>query len=181
MGKRIKKGNNSLLKIAIVGPESTGKTTLAKQLAEYYSTAWVSEYAREYVEELKHHYEYSDVEHIAKHQLEQIQSKYPNTSKFVFFDTDLLITKVWFDVVYNKCPEWIIKEIKKKHINLYLLCNTDIPWEPDPVRENGGEARELLYTTYIDELKQYKLPYFEITGTGKTRLESAVKLIDALV
>jgi NadR type nicotinamide-nucleotide adenylyltransferase len=166
------------MNIAIIGPESTGKTTLCMDLAKHYSTQWIPEYAREYVEKLKKPYTFTDVEKIAKYQLTQLKTIYINENQFVFFDTDLIITKIWFDVVYHKCPEWIETEIQKKHIQYYLLCNTEIPWEPDPVRENSGEMREKLFEKYKNELDKWQLPYEIVSGTGDIRLNNAIKIIE---
>ena len=120
--------------VVISGPESTGKTELAKNLASKLDTLWVPEYAREYIENLNRSYYYKDVEQIAKYQLEQEEIYKSNlSSSLLIFDTWFIITKVWFDVVFGKCPDWIISHIQSTRIDLYLVCDVDLPWIPDPV------------------------------------------------
>jgi NadR type nicotinamide-nucleotide adenylyltransferase len=167
-------------KISIIGPECTGKTTLASDLASHFGTVWVPEYAREYIENLGHKYTSQDVEHIAKKQLSQIHSAYPQANNLIFFDTDLIITKVWFEVVFNNCPTWINEEIKNNHFTLHLLCKPDIPWIADSVRENGGENREMLYNKYLQVLKDYKLPYNIVEGKGEKRFTNTIVLLNEL-
>ena len=167
-------------KVSLIGPECTGKTTLASELARHFSSIWVPEYAREYIEKLGHKYTFQDVEHIAKIQLSQINYAYPQSNIWIFFDTDLIITKVWFEVVFNECPEWINEEIKKNHFSLHLLCKPDIPWTADSVRENGGENREILYHKYLQVLQDCKLPYNIVEGEGEKRFSNTIKLLNNL-
>lgn len=167
-------------KVSLIGPECTGKTTLASELARHFGTIWVPEYAREYIENLNHKYTFQDVEHIAFKQLNQIISAYPQANNWIFFDTDLIITKVWFEVVFNNCPEWINEEIKKNLFTLHLLCKPDIPWIADNVRENGGKNREILYFRYLNVLQEYKLPYSIVEGEGGMRFSNAIQLLNDL-
>ena len=174
-----KSSNIGMKKIILTGAESTGKTTLAKHLAKHYKTIWLPEYAREYVENLDRDYNYDDVLNIAKKQIELEREYSQKANKLFFVDTSLIITKVWFDVVYNNCPEWIDDEIKKENDELYLLCNNDIKWIADEVRENGGEKREELFKIYEQELIYYRKDYKIIKGGNfEKRFESAVNIID---
>jgi NadR type nicotinamide-nucleotide adenylyltransferase len=163
-------------KIAILGSESTGKSTLCQDLATYYNATGIPEYARNYVEELSRSYTYEDVEKIAFVQRQQLYAEYKTT--MVFFDTELIITKVWFDVVFNKCPEWIESAIQNAPIDFYLLCDTDLDWIPDDVRENGGEFRYQLQKMYTKILDQYGFVYGVVTGKGEQRLKNAVNHIE---
>lgn len=167
-----------MFKIAIIGPECTGKTTLAMQLAEKYQSPWVPEYARAYVESLHRNYTFEDVENIAKQQYEQIKNCISQSQKFVFFDTDLIITKIWFQVVFRRIPSWIEDAIHTSKMDLYLLCNTDIRWEPDEVRENGGLMREKLFQMYKKELLIHQSLFFEVSGIGENRTNAAISFID---
>ena len=173
----MEKNNASTQQIIISGPESTGKTELARSLAAHYSCDWVPELARSYIEDLNRDYTYEDVVHIAKLQIEQFISIF-NGNKKAIFDTGLIITKVWFDVVYHKCPEFVIEFIKEQPKIHHMLCSTDIPWQPDSVRENGGAMREELFKTYINELEKFEFPFTVIKGLGKSRLQNAIKSID---
>ena len=163
-----------MIKIAIIGPESTGKTELARQLAEYFKAPWVPEYAREYVENLKVPYTYEDVCNIALKQIEE-EKYYENPSinePYVFFDTDLIITKVWFEYRFGKTPEFLKERLKTGFFDLYLLCAPDLPWEADPVREHGDE-REYFFEWYKHEIELIKKPNVIIKGVGKMRFENA--------
>jgi NadR type nicotinamide-nucleotide adenylyltransferase len=164
------------IRVVITGPECTGKSTLSERLAEYFDTAFVPEYAREYVQRLGRKYNYDDIVHIAETQLEQIKQDYPG-KKIVFYDTWLVITKIWLKVVYGHYPEWIDRELESEYVDLWLLCDTDIPWYADGVRENGGEMRDRLYKIYLNEIRDLKGNYFVVQGTGDQRFLNALKII----
>ncbi|HEX2934016.1 MAG TPA: ATP-binding protein [Bacteroidales bacterium] len=166
--------------IVVTGPESTGKTTLTKDLAKHYNTSYIPEYAREYIENLQRPYEYADLEIIAKRQVQDLKDSVDKENGYLFLDTFLIITKVWFDIVYDECPDWIIDEIENCKVDLFLVCDTTLPWEPDNVRENGGEMREILFERYINELEAFNLPYEIVTGTGEDRIHSAIQHIQTL-
>ncbi len=165
------------IRIAVTGPESTGKTTLARQLAETFNGRFIPEFAREYIENLPHHYTFEDVENIAKTQIEQYRLSLESSDEFFFFDTWLIITKVWFNWVYQRIPEWLETEILNCPMDLYLLCLPDLPWEADQVRENGGENRIRLYEQYRDQLVHYGFNFVEIGGTDEARLNNAILAI----
>jgi NadR type nicotinamide-nucleotide adenylyltransferase len=181
MEKRDTSKSVPLIRIVITGPECTGKSTLSAQLAKHYNTIYIPEYAREYVENLSHPYTYNDVVHIARTQIKQEEEYAKKARLLLFYDTYLIITKVWFDVVYKKRPLWIDKKLKQKHIDLFLLCNTDIPWFPDAVRENGGEMREKLFKIYRNELEYYSFRYVIISGTGHERIRQCVNAVDSII
>ena len=166
--------------IVITGPESTGKTTLAAQLAGHFNGEFVPEYARSYVENLNRSYTYKDVEYIARKQIEAFSKYEKVTGKPVFFDTFLIITKVWFTFVYKKYPAWLPEAISASHVDLFLLCNTDLPWVPDGVRENGGEVREQLFQMYKEELETCGFSYKIVTGEGQERINRAINYVYSL-
>ncbi len=169
---------NSLFRIVITGPESTGKTELAKDLAEKLGAVWIPEYARTYVENLDHPYNYDDVIYIARHQIAQEARDSENIeNRILIFDTWLIITKVWLDLVFGKCPDWITDHIRSSKIDLFLVCATDLPWIADPVRENGGEKREELFQIYCHEIRSFGFKYEVITGTGEARTNNALKAL----
>jgi len=165
------------MRIVVTGPESTGKTTLALQLADYFGGKYIPEFAREYVEKLARHYTFEDVEAIARKQVNQYFETDQNADKYCFFDTWLIITKVWFQWVYGKQPDWLEDEIVGCPVDLYLLCRPDLPWEADAVRENGGESRLLLFEQYRNELIRYGFNFVEIEGSGDQRLKNAISAI----
>jgi NadR type nicotinamide-nucleotide adenylyltransferase len=170
---------NKVKWVVISGPESTGKTELAQNLANSIGTIWVPEYAREYIENLNRSYTFADVEKIANYQILQEKTYGLKLSNgLLIFDTWFIITKVWFDLVFGKCPEWIINHIRSSKIDLFLLCNTDLPWIPDKVRENGGERREQLFQLYCNEISSFGFNYEIVTGIGIVRVENALKALE---
>lgn len=169
------------MRIAITGPESTGKSWLAEHLAEYYKTLWVKEFAREYLTRINRPYRYSDILEIAKGQYEaenQAAIKLKG-SGLLFCDTEFIVTKIWCLVKYGRCHRYIRSMVKNHRYDLYLLCDIDMPWEFDPLREHPYK-RDLLMELYLNELKSNNLPYKVIRGTGNKRLENAVKAVDEL-
>jgi len=164
-------------RIAITGPESTGKSWLAENLAKEYKCSWVPEYAREYLAKLDQPYTYDDILEIARGQITSENSEISTYDKFLFSDTECLVTKIWCDVKFGKCHEWIAQQLDKHPHDFYLLCDIDLPWEPDPLREHP-HLRKYLFDLYYDELKLRKLPFEVIAGTGNARLLCATAAIN---
>jgi len=170
-----------MIKIVLTGPESTGKTILSKQLSDHFNGCYIPEYARNYVMELKRPYHYQDLEHIAQWQIQASAEAQNKDCLLVFIDTFLIITKIWFLWKYNKYPTWIDDELNGMANTMFLLCNTDIAWQADGVRENGGENREILFRLYENELINYQLPYHIISGEGNDRLDAAIKIVSTII
>lgn len=164
------------MKIVLTGPECVGKSTLSKQLAYVYKGTYVKEFAREYVEGLNAPYQYNDVVKIACQQLSEYDNL-ENKEGFCFFDTYLVITKVWFKQVYNKLPQWFEEEFAQRPVDFYLLLKNDIRWLPDGVRENM-DKRSFLFDQYKHELDNYGFAYKIIEGSGHQRLINAVNAIN---
>lgn len=169
-----------LKRVAITGPESTGKTKLTAWLANAYETMWVPEYAREYLEENGPDYTLNDVVAIARGQLAQENTVAENTQKILFCDTDLLVTKIWCEVVFGTCPEWIEQQFRTHRYDLYLLCYPDIPWEPDPLRENPDDRVE-LFALYLKALEENNLPFRVVKGLGDIRFKNARTFVDEIM
>lgn len=170
----------------IIGPESTGKSTLCRQLAEHFETEWVPEFAREYLEENGMNYSYEDLLTIAKGQIELEQhylngfeeSKTEDQKSKIFIDTDMYVMKVWCEFVFGKCHHWIIDQIVERKYDLYLLCNIDLPWVPDKLREYPDlKRREQLYRMYKDILVNQATPWVEISGDSEQRIKAAIKAV----
>ncbi|MFV0365424.1 MAG: AAA family ATPase [Mangrovibacterium sp.] len=175
--KHIEQRNRTKL-IVLTGPESTGKSTLSKQLARHLNGCQFPEYARTYLEERQQTtYAYEDVESVAKGQLLQYAEAQNCGANYAFLDTWLIITKVWFQWVYAQEPLWLEEEIQSNPIDLYLLCKPDLPWVADHLRENGGNARSFLYEEYKKELTNRGCPFVEISGTHNERLANAIKAV----
>ncbi|MDD3859407.1 MAG: ATP-binding protein [Bacteroidales bacterium] len=163
-------------KIVLTGPESTGKSTLTKLLAECFSAPYVTEIAREYILNLNRSYTYKDVVEIAKLQIETENLIMNSGHEYVFFDTDLIITKVWLMHCFGKYPEWLNEAIKSTAADLHLLCYYDLIWEPDPLRENP-DIRPELYEKYKSEIIQYGLDYSVVKGFSKHRFDNAKEIV----
>lgn len=173
-----------MLRVALTGPESTGKTTLSRQLAEHYQTVWAPEYAREYLETHGPNYALPDLEKIALGQLQAETTAAEQAAELgrpvVFFDTDLLVIKIWSEHAFGHCPEWVLRRIAQQHYDLVLLLNVDLPWEPDPLREHPNH-RQYFYDLYQRELRGQLSNFAEISGTPAQRLEQASFHIDELL
>jgi len=167
-----------VLRVAITGPESTGKTELAKQLAAYYQTTYVPEIAREFLASLGRAYIFEDIVKIAREQLDMENSFAEKPGKILFCDTDLLVTKIWSIFKYGKCDPWIEEKVKSHRYDLYLLCGIDMPWAEDPLRENPGQ-REELFGLYLNELQLLKVNFAIISGLGERRLRNAILAIES--
>lgn len=166
------------IRIAITGPESTAKSTLTKELAAHFKGAFYPEYAREYFENHSAHYTIRDIENITRKQVEQYRESGELPNKYIFFDTWLIISKVWFHWVYKTVPQWVENEMDSLPMDLYLLCLPDIPWVPDPLRENGGAHRHQLFEDYKKELITRNLNFVEIGGEGRVRVRNAIQAIE---
>ncbi|MDZ7775370.1 MAG: ATP-binding protein [Bacteroidales bacterium] len=163
-------------KIAITGPEPTGKSALAEALASHYKTVWVPEVAREYIAKLNRPYRKDDIEIIAKEQLRLENKMSKKAGKLLFCDTELIVTKIWSEFVFGSCAEWIKNTIKTHPYDLYLLMNIDLPWQEDPQREHPHRRKE-LFDKYYDELESHHFPFSVVSGTGEARIQSAIEVI----
>lgn len=150
---------------------------MSKWLADHFGAPFLPEFAREYVESLERHYNYDDVEKIARQQIKQLDQIKMQEPPLIFIDTWLIITKIWFEEVFNKVPGWLEPEIKKGGIDLFLICDTDLPWIPDNVRENGGERRNYLQQRYIESVEHYGFSYAIISGRNNARYRNAVSAL----
>jgi len=168
-----------MMSIAIVGPESTGKSTLTKSLAKHYRTLCSEEYAREYLTALERPYEQSDLLEIAKGQLEIANKVKMKENSIVFHDTDLLVIKVWSEFKFGDCDPWIIKQFEMNQADLYLLTDFNIPYEEDPLRENPEQRRE-LFEIYEQELIKSKANYQVIKGELSDRLNQSIAHINQI-
>lgn len=162
-------------RVVITGPESSGKTTLSNLLAEEYEANIVSEFAREYLQKLGRDYVFDDVIKMAKEQLyleEEVEGE------LAILDTDLTVFYVWIKEKYNKEIDWINKHLSAAQNKIYLLCDIDIPWEEDDLREHPNiEDRKRLFAEYQKLLDYYNLTYHIISGDIDARLKKAKEII----
>ena len=170
-----------MLKVGIIGPESSGKSSLARYLAKRYKGTYVPEYARTYVEHKgSKDVSFDELCEIAHHQIDELKSLSGTESagmsaersvsetvcqaQPVFFDTELIVTKVWFDYAFGRVPDWLDEAIRRYPMDVYLLTSPDIPWIPDPARYNGSdEMRQELFQRYESEIQALDIPYYIIT------------------
>ena len=188
-------------RIVIIGPESTGKSTLCELLAQHYGTDWCPEFAREYLMTHGTDYDFNDLETIAKGQLalenghaEMLEGQWSmangqwinsnllktmQQAPLLFIDTDMYVMKVWCEFVFGKCHQFILDQIVSRKYDLYLLCNTDLPWVKDELREYPDEeSRKELYHIYKDILINQQVPWVEISGNYEERTVAAIAAVE---
>jgi NadR type nicotinamide-nucleotide adenylyltransferase len=177
-----------LKKIVIIGPESTGKSSLCEQLSAHFKTQWVREYAREYLLQHGTNYSFDDLLTIAKGQLQledtavaqlTTTNKHPST---LIIDTDMNVMKVWCEFVFEKCHHWILNKIVERKYDLYLFCNIDAPWVKDELREYPDlKTRTKLYHHYKDILVNQNTPWVDISGSYEERIQKAIAAVNAVI
>jgi NadR type nicotinamide-nucleotide adenylyltransferase len=171
-----------MLKVVVIGPESTGKSTLSEQLAAHYQTVWVQEFARQYLEELSRPYEQQDLLTIAEGQLALEDELARQANGLLVCDTDLHVIKVWSEHKYGTCDPRILEQIATRPYDLYLLTYIDIPWEEDPQREYPDPAmREYFYNIYKDLVAASGVPWVVIKGSFEERRSLAIAAVDNLL
>jgi NadR type nicotinamide-nucleotide adenylyltransferase len=183
-----------LKKIVVIGPESTGKSTLCEQLAQHYETTWCPEFAREYLLTNGTNYDFDDLLTIAKGQL-ALEDEYTRKLEInslpmledgghlpLFIDTDMYVMKVWCEFVFENCHRFVLDQILERKYDLYLLCNVDLPWVKDELREYPDlETRNKLYRIYKDIMVNQNTPWIDISGDYEQRLQKAIAAVDKLL
>jgi nicotinamide riboside kinase len=192
-----------LKKIVVIGPESTGKSSLCEALAQHFNTVWSPEFAREYLLTHGTDYDFDDLLTIAKGQLAledeyalsvstsfvQSAAEEPGSgperstrrAPLLFIDTDMYVIKVWEEFVFGKSHSWVIDRIVERKYDLYLLCNVDLPWVKDKLREYPDLAtREKLYHIYKDIMINQSVPWVDISGDYDARLAKAIAAVEQL-
>lgn len=170
----------NIKKVAIIGPECTGKSVLSAFLANHFKTEWVPEYARGYLEHLRRPYEQHDLTLIAHGQL-RLEDEYErDANELLICDTNLYVIKIWSEFKFGNCEQEILQSIATRKYDLYLLTYIDISWQEDPLREHPNQ-REELYNIYLNEMKNQSVPFVEIKGDGEIRRKSAIQAIEKLL
>lgn len=185
MEKDLKQEKANIVKVVLFGPESTGKTTLSKQLARHYHTVWTPEYAREYLQDKWNNYRKTCTEEdlipIAKGQMKMENDLVKKADKVLICDTDLLETKVYSQEYYGGFVDPLLdKAAKKNTYDLYLLTYIDTPWEEDDLRDRP-ELRLEMFNAFEKALKEHERPYILLKGDKKIRLKTAIKAINAIL
>lgn len=167
-------------KVAVIGPESTGKSELSEYLAGIFNTVWVDEYARTYLDNLGRPYSADDLVHIAQGQISREDSLLTKANKVLICDTDLHVIKIWSMFKYGYCDPQIVEWMATRRYDLYLLTYVDLPWVPDPYREHPDQ-REVLYQLYLEEMKKQSVPFEQIRGEREARRTKAVRSVERLL
>jgi NadR type nicotinamide-nucleotide adenylyltransferase len=167
-------------RVRVYGPESTGKTTLCRELAAHYNSAWVPEFARAFYDEKGMIPEAQDVPKIVAGQMAIEEEAALQANGVLFCDTDVLTTVLYARHYYETCPLWIERLAHERRYDLTLLTDIDLPWEPDVQRELG-ERREEFYALFRDELESRRIPYVPINGNGRARLDAAIRAVENLL
>jgi NadR type nicotinamide-nucleotide adenylyltransferase len=163
-------------RISITGPESSGKSILAEELAETLNTAFVPEFAREYLEKLDRPYYEPDLLKIAMQQCQAEDVAALSKPEYLICDTDMLVMKIWSEVKYGRVHPFILDQYRRRKYDLVLLMSPDLPWVDDPLREHP-EKRAELFEMYKSNLEESSLPFEIIKGHGKDRLNNALSAL----
>lgn len=167
-----------MYKIVVIGPESTGKSTLCEQLAAHFKTSWCPEFAREYLVRNGGNYTYEDLVPIARGQLALEESVSVDENGLLFIDTDMYVMQVWSEFVFQRCDTFILQAIAERHYDLYLLCDIDLPWAADDLREYPDlRPRQELFGMYKELLTEQHRPWVQISGDYATRLQLAIEAV----
>ncbi len=165
-----------LIRIAVVGPESTGKSMLSEALAKHYQTHFVPEVARDYVGALDLPYTLADIVEISRLQLEKEDELAAKAQGVLICDTNLVVTKIWAEHFSGHCPEYIQSQFEARRYDLHLLTDIDLPWEPDPLREHP-HLRQELFDLYKALLDASGIQYRIVSGLGMQRTQAAIACI----
>lgn len=185
MENNLQHTKSDCLRIVLYGPESTGKTTLARDLAAYYSAEWVPEFARDFLQKKwdKHREECTleDLITIAKGQLAAENAAALKTNEILICDTNILVTKVWSETHFEGyCDPEIESILAVTNYDLYILTDIDVPWEKDDLRDRPND-RQPMADYFKKQLTQYNLPFIAVSGRPAERLKKAVFHIDQLL
>jgi len=161
--------------ISIVGPESSGKTSLAEALALHYEAPWLPEYAREYLDGRPDYVE-RDLEEIAREQVRREQRIIEENPRLVILDTDLVVIAIWWREVFGHVPDWVSGHLRNQDPRFYLLLRPDLPWEADPLRVSPHD-RDRLFGLYQELVRKEDFPVAEISERGEARMEMALSAL----
>ncbi|MGV1011464.1 MAG: DUF4301 family protein [Flavobacterium sp.] len=183
MEENLKQHPTKVVKIAFYGPESTGKTTLAQQLAAEFHTLWVPEFARDYLQikwnATQQICQPEDLLPIAIGQIQLENEALSEANQYLFCDTNLLVTKVYSEMYYGYCDPILATAAQNHNYDLIFLTDVDIPWEKDDLRDKP-EDRHATLATFEQALKENSKPYIKLSGNKEERLEKAIQIIKDL-
>lgn len=170
----------SVRRVTATGSESTGKTWLAQRLARRFATVWVPEFSREYLMHKAAPLDASDVEPIARGQMNLEEEILRRARELAILDADLVSTVVYAKHYYGSCPAWVEHSARKRLADLYLLCDIDVPWVADAARDRP-DARHEIHAAFVEHLKRYGAKYTLVRGSWEERETAAVSAVEALL
>lgn len=171
---------NGILRIAVIGAESTGKTRLCEDLAKHYKTVWVPEYARDYFDDSSiYNYSLEDLVKIAQEQIRSERELEKKAKRFLFCDTTLITLKIWAELEFENTPSFIEENLSKINYHHYLITDNDLAWVEDELRQNKFD-RDLLLEMNLNEVKKLRGNYTVITGKESERMKNAISIMDKL-
>lgn len=169
-------------RVCVFGPESTGKSTLARQLAKHYRTVYAAEYARGLLDHKGGRCDPEDIPCIGRGHIASEEALARQANRVLFCDTDLITTTIWSDILFGGCPEWIREEATRRAYHIYLLTDVDVPWVEDPQRYQPADTdRRAFLQRCIGELEGRGRAYVRISGTWEERFERACAAVDDLL
>lgn len=167
-----------LTRLVVSGSESTGKTRLAEQVAAHYGVPWIPEFARDYAEQKSAMLSVADVTPIARGQIARENDALLGASGIIVLDTDLVSTVVYSQQYYGNVPAWIPLAAQQRLADLYLVCDIDLPWVADTVRDAQHQRRQ-MHDAFIQHLTRFGATYHVVSGTSAARLAGAIAFIDS--
>ena len=168
-------------RIVITGAESTGKSTLAQALSNYYNEPWTEEFVRSYVDQIHRDLQIQDLNPIAEGQFALEDSGQEKARRLTIHDTNILSSIIYANYYFDTVLDWADDRFLERDYSLYLLCLPDIPWKADKSQRESPEAREQLHVLFKDSLDRLKIPYVEISGTKEERMMQAVDAISKVL
>lgn len=166
-----------MIRIAVTGPESSGKTTLCEALAKHFKVTFIPEFSRTYLEATNGKYSQADLDKIAQGQLESINA---SNDSIKICDTDFSVIEIWSEYKYGEVSKFIKELVAKDLFDLHILCTPDIPWEDDPLRENPDD-RDALFELYVASLNKHNKRYITVSGEHEQRFEKSLEKISSLL
>ncbi len=167
--------------ISIIGPESSGKTTLGEELSSTREFLLIEEYSRRYLNNLEREYEIPDLREIAEGQLAELSKAIDQKNTNIIWDTDVITVKIWSMVKYGTYDKDLDEMIRKQPVDLYFLCRPDVPWAFDPLREVPDDSkRHEIFDLFQNELENFGFNYEVIEGNKAERIKKAQQLIRKL-
>jgi HTH-type transcriptional regulator, transcriptional repressor of NAD biosynthesis genes len=166
----------AVLKFCFYGPESTGKSTMAKKMASLYQTEFVPEVAREFIS--SNNFSVNDIVKIGQEQTRRIREKTKTANKILFCDTDLITTQIYSQQYLGVVPEAIRQLEKKVSYDLYFLFDIDVPWVADGLRDLGNKRKE-MYSVFKEALDRRKIKYVMIGGDYQQREDDIKQIVES--